>query len=86
MKKVNLESLGLDSSEKLGRSQMKSIHGGIMLEDFYGCDTTCGNGFYACCNNGKLSQASCKCHGNAEVHTCESGGPGSSSCAIVDND
>ncbi len=82
MRKVNLENLGLDSSEKLGRSQMKSIHGGIMLEgdDAVGCSVTCEQqGFYACCK----SRTSCKCHPNIEAHECLSGGYGSKKCSQV---
>jgi len=45
------------------------------------CSVTCGAGYYACCNN-NVPDPTCVCYKNGSTNTCDSGGPGSTSCSF----
>ena len=48
-----------------------------------GCSVACGEGTFACCNPGTVSdQPTCVCVPITTVRACQSGGPGSTACSL----
>lgn len=48
-----------------------------------GCSVACGDGTFACCNPGTVSdQPTCVCVPITTVRACQSGGPGSTACSL----
>jgi hypothetical protein len=52
-----------------------------------GCSVTCGEGYYACCNEGWFTDT-CKCiaNGTTPAPSCDHGGPGSTGCSTAASD
>jgi len=49
-----------------------------------GCNTTCGNGYYACCNYGTAQAGpSCVCVQDALNRSCQTGGRGTTACSMI---
>lgn len=47
-----------------------------------GCSVDCGSGYYACCNDNTWTEDSCSCEETGSSSSCDSGGVGSTGCAV----
>lgn len=68
--------------KQLSKDEMKKVMGGVEDPGDYGeCDVSCQSGYYSCCNDNGIFDATCKCYTNGSSHSCDNGGTGSSSCS-----